>query len=135
MQPIKNEKLIKDLTYKADCWLRMSNRYAAIHWSVGCLGILSSALAASTIFHPTVTTVFSIISTICIGIIGFVNAQQKGDHFLRGFRILEPAVKKYEFSDMTEAQLLDINEKLEGSLNEATFDSPRTTSPKPSTAP
>ncbi len=113
------KKLISELTIKADRWLDLSVKYQYVHWTIGTIGVLASALSASNLGGSVCAKICSVLSAVCIGVLGFLNPQKKSAQFLAAFRKLEPAIKTYRYADNDIKKVLAAHEQAEQGLNDS----------------
>lgn len=113
-----NDEVIKQLEDKVNFWFGLHSLCKWIHWIVGILGVTMSTLAASSAVHKDVLPYLSVVAAVCFGIMGFVNPQKQAALFIRAYRLLEPAIREYKFSDLTLKELLNVHKMAEDLLND-----------------
>jgi hypothetical protein len=113
-----NEEVIKQLDRKVSFWFNLHIWYKFIHWTIGLVGVTMSTLAASSAISRNAASVLSVVAAVCFAIMGFVNPQKQAALYIRAYRMLEPAIREYSFSDLTLTQLLKIHKRAEELLND-----------------
>ncbi|PSR52735.1 hypothetical protein AHMF7605_03950 [Adhaeribacter arboris] len=124
-----DDDLIIKLQQKLDLWLKLSMLWANTYWIIGILGLTMSALATADFLklvdsnkyqiHFNFAPVFSIISTICFGILGFANPQRRTARYIRSYRILETSKLEYLHGNLSVLGLLKKYKEAELLLNES----------------
>jgi hypothetical protein len=113
-----NQKLVDELTRILKFWFRLGVRWAYAHWVVGILGVATSALAATDKAVGEAAPLFAVAATICFGIIGFTNPQQRSAKYIRSYRLLDAALREYKYAGLCVDQLLKAHRRAEDLLNE-----------------
>ncbi|WP_162056196.1 hypothetical protein [Pontibacter pamirensis] len=120
--PAADLELVKELQRKANNWMRWYNFSGWVYWILGAASVAFSTLGASDVFEQQFSTVFALLSAICLGIIGFANPQKKAAKFIGAYRLLEPSVRSYKYGVLPKADLLVKDKEAENMLNEGDFD-------------
>jgi len=114
-----NQDVIHQLTQKVNFWFKLNIACQWLHWGIGILGVTCSTLAASSVIKTAYLGVFSVSAAVCFGIIGFVNPQKQAAKYIRAFRILEPAIREYAYSDLSLNDLFALHKRAEELLNDS----------------
>ncbi len=96
-------------------WRKLWYTSILIHWSVGVLAILASALAATEI--PAAKG-FAVVSTVCVGLLAFVRPETRYYRFVRAWRILDVARVKYQNGLIDVKELIAALERGEAVIGE-----------------
>jgi hypothetical protein len=88
-------------------WHRYWNLYMWAYYGLGVLGVICSTLAASTLFaYTSAPQWFSLISAVCLAIIGFVRPEAKYRNMVRAWTDLKDAKESYLFKTDQRSDLL-----------------------------
>jgi hypothetical protein len=87
-------------------WSRWWHFHMNFHYSLGIIGVISSTLAASTLFPAPTPQVFSLISATCIAIIGFVRPEAKYRNLVKAWSELKAAKETFLFQTDERSELL-----------------------------
>ena len=107
----------KEVAARLAAWRTYYGRATIINYAVGVIGVLASLLATASLADPW-RSAAAITSGVCLGIMGFVNPQFRYVKFVRAWRILDPAVLRYQHGLSDLKALLDALEAAEGSMSE-----------------
>ncbi|SMO58471.1 hypothetical protein [Fodinibius sediminis] len=91
------------------------------HYAIGTLGAAVSAIAATdiTIFGYSSTPLLAAAAAVCFAIIGFAHPERNYLQYVRAWRILDIACKRYQYDDQFSMKhLLDAIEQGEKLISE-----------------
>ncbi len=104
-------------------WVDLSNKWKVLHWAVGITGLTMSALAAAGGVSGPASPYFSLIATVCFGIIGFANPDKQAFKYISAYQILDHAVLLHELDKIDDEDLAEAiyrAEKIANPVNPAT---------------
>jgi hypothetical protein len=90
---------------RLDTWKPLSWVFLSLHYAVGVLGVLSSALAAALPVSWLVT-LFAVVSACCFAVIGFVSPERRYLGLIRASRTLDVAAMQYKNGLLSLEELL-----------------------------
>ena len=113
--------IIKTAAERRLFWLKLSHLWKSIHWTVGLIGLVMSGLAAATKISGEAAPYFSLVATLCIGIIGFASPEKRAQMFIDAYGVIDNALLEYELtvkaSKPDEEALVKAITKAEGIAN------------------
>lgn len=113
--------IIKTAEERRLFWLKLSHRWKSLHWIVGLIGLVMSGLAAATQISRGAAPYFSLVATLCIGIIGFASPEKRAQMFIEAYGVIDNALLEYELTMKTsnpdEESLVKAIKKAEGIAN------------------
>jgi hypothetical protein len=80
---------------RLDTWRTLWRVFLWLHYSLGVVGVLSSALAAALPVSWLVT-LFAVLSACCFAVIGFVSPERRYLGLIRAWRTLDFAATQYK---------------------------------------
>ena len=86
------------------------------YYFLGGVGVATSALAAA--FPSETSRYLSVISAVCIALLGFTQPEKKYIKFVRAWRILDIAAMRYRYGIISINSLFDALERGEQSITE-----------------
>jgi len=116
--PLAAKSAAEELQDKLDLWHWNGVWWERIHWLVGILGILFSALSAATNVTGDLAPVFAVAATICLGTITFANPQVRSGRFFRSYRMMDTALRAYRNTLLPLDELLKVHSRAEELLND-----------------
>jgi hypothetical protein len=90
---------------RLDTWRPLWRIFLWLHYALGVLGVLSSALAAALPVSWLVT-LFAVISACCFAVIGFVSPERRYLGLIRAWRTLDVAATQYKNGLLSLEELL-----------------------------
>lgn len=113
--------IIKTAEERRLFWLRLNHLWKSIHWTVGIIGLVMSGLAAATKISGDAAPYFSLVATLCFGIIGFASPEKRAQMFIETYGVIDNALLEYELSVKAskpdEETLVKAINKAEGIVN------------------
>ena len=90
---------------RLDTWRPLWRAFLWLHYSLGVVGVLSSALAAALPVSWLVT-LFAVLSACCFAVIGFVSPERRYLGLIRAWRTLDFAATQYKNGLLSLEELL-----------------------------
>jgi len=98
MSSTSPEQIINELQRKLDIWMWLVVLWEWTHWILGIAGITFSALNAAPedwIGRPW-HQLFSIATTVCLGVMAFTNPQVRSSRYMRSYVLLDTGLRAYK---------------------------------------
>jgi hypothetical protein len=118
MPKVVDEGLVRDAEHKMKTWMLLFKNLSRLYWSCGVLALVASALAGSRIISDSAVPYVTLLSTLCVGIIGFVDPERRGRRFLRAFRVVDAALLDYKYGPDAQPNT-DASAPLRAAMNDA----------------
>ena len=83
------------------------------YFLLGVVGVVCSTLAALTLVRDPYRAALSVVSALCIAIIGFVRPEVRYKNLVSAWRDLESAKARYLYEDQDRKPLLDALQQCE----------------------
>lgn len=109
-------KLPEEVESRLCSWQRLYMRGNTFYYIFGGLGVATSGLAAA--FPSETSRYLSVVSAVCIALLGFTQPEKKYIKFVRAWRILDIAAMRYRYKLIPISSLLDALERGEQSITE-----------------
>ncbi len=114
---IPEEEVVTELQGKLGVWYWNGVTWERVHWCIGVLGIACSAISSASLSDGS-KSVFAVIATVCLGILGFANPQKRSGRFLQAYRLLDSALREFRSGLIPLKTLLSEHRRAEEMLNE-----------------
>lgn len=109
-------KLPEEIEIRLRSWQSLYMRGNTFYYIFGGLGVATSGLAAA--FPSETSRYLSVVSAVCIALLGFTQPEKKYIKFVRAWRILDIAAMRYRYKLIPIASLFDALERGEQSITE-----------------
>jgi hypothetical protein len=109
-------------------WRLGWNFFMTSYFLLGVLGVVCSTIAASKLFEDPARQWFSLVSALCLAVIGFLRPESRYRNLVRAWRELKAAKDTYLFQTNERSDLLKTLRECE---KIATEDDAHSSSPKP----
>ncbi len=98
-------ELPKEIETRLRSWQSLYMRGNTFYYFFGGLGVATSGLAAA--FPSEVSRYLSVVSAVCIALLGFTQPEKKYIKFVRAWRILDIAAVRYRYRIISINALFD----------------------------
>lgn len=105
-----------DIVGRLKAWHGLWWWSAVYHYALGVLGVACSAVAATDV--PHVRQAAATLAAVCFAVIGFVNPQRRYLKFVRAWRTLDSACRRFRHSNLPIEYLLDAVDRGEQIITE-----------------
>lgn len=86
-------------------WVRKRGLHIFIHYSIGVAGIFASVAAAADAYSRW-ASLWMLISSFCIAVLGFGNPRREYNKFAHAVRVLYMATLRYRYGEIEMNELL-----------------------------
>ena len=93
-----------------DAWVKRRGLHIFLHYSVGVVGLASSAAAAADAYSRW-ASLWMVVSSFCIAFLAFGNPRKEYSKFARAVRVLYAAILRYRYHDLDMDGLLNAVER------------------------
>ncbi len=109
----KNELQVPpEVKLRLGTWKSLYRLFIWLHYNLGIVGVLSSALAAALPI-PWLVTFFAVTSACCFAAIGFVSPERRYLGLIRAWRTLDIAAMRYKNELLSLEELYTVLERCE----------------------
>jgi hypothetical protein len=93
-----------------DAWVKRRGMHIFLHYSVGVVGLASSAAAAADAYSRW-ASLWMVVSSFCIAFLAFGNPRKEYSKFARAVRVLYAAILRYRYHGLDMDGLLNAVER------------------------
>jgi len=129
MEKLEVREVPEDIERRLAAWRTYWKRAVAMRYLVGIVGITDSCIAAAN--FEDYSQFAAIISALCIGVLGFVQPEQKYLKFIQAWRRLDSSMMKFKFGQIEIGALLQAVEDSESIITEIEKETRKTTTEIP----
>ena len=102
------DEFLETVNLRLGIWKKIWIFFIVSHFFLGIIGVVCSSIAASNLFEAPAPQYLSLVSALCIAVIGFMRPESRYRSFVRAWRELKAAKDKYLYRTESRDELLRV---------------------------